>query len=76
MNRDGTWGNTEEVMALCHLLNTPVYSYVPSTYNWVKISPDSVDETLYTFDTDQAIYIQNANLHFSVVMSTLPHANN
>ncbi len=27
MNRSGTWGNTEEVMALSHLLNTPVYSY-------------------------------------------------
>ena len=76
MDRDGTWGNLEEVMALSHLLNTPVYSYVPTTYNWVKICPDTIDHTLYTLTADQAIYIQNSNQHFTVVMSTLPHVHN
>ena len=76
MDRDGTWGNTEEVMALSHLLNTQVYSYVPNTNTWVRITPDSVDTSLYTFNTDKAIYIQNASQHFTVVMSTLPYATN
>lgn len=72
MDRSGTWGNTEEVLALSHLLNTPVYSYLPSTYNWVRVSPDAVDPNQYSPVTQKSIYILNESNHFTVVMTTLP----
>ena len=78
MNRSGTWGNTEEVLGLSHLLNTPVYSYIPSTHNWVRICPNTVDPSLFTPVTQKSIYIinqrndDNEGMHFEVVISTLP----
>ena len=71
MDRSGTWGNTEEVLGLSHLLNTPVYSYVPSTYNWTRLSPDVVDLTQHAPITQKSIYIQNQHMHFIVIMSAL-----
>ena len=73
MDRSGTWGNTEEVLGLSHLLNTPVYSYVPSTYNWTRLSPDVVDLTQHAPITQKSIFIQNQHMHFTVIMSTLPY---
>ena len=78
MNRSGTWENTEEVLGLSHLLNTPVYSYIPSTHNWVRICPDTVDPSLFTPVTQKSIYMinerndDNEGTHFEVVISTLP----
>ena len=73
MDRSGTWGNTEEVLGLSHLLNTPVYSYVPSTYNWTRLSPDVVDLTQHSPITQKSIYIQNQHMHFTVIVSALPY---
>ena len=70
MNRSGTWGNTEEVIGLSHLLNTPVYSYIPSTHNWVRICPNTVDPTLFIPVTQKSIYTinerndNNEGMHF------------
>ena len=77
MNRSGTWGNTEEVLGLSHLLNTPVYSYIPSTHKWVRICPDTVDPSLFTPVTQKSIYVinerndNNEGMHFAVVISML-----
>ena len=78
MNRSGTCGNTEEVLGLSQLLNTPVYSYIPSTHNWVRICPNTVDPSLFTPVTQKSIYMinerndNNEGMHFEVVISTLP----
>ena len=74
MDRSGTWGNTEEVLGLCHLLNTPVYSYVPDTYNWTRLSPNVVDPTQQSPVTQKSIYLQNQHMHFNVIVSTLPYS--
>ena len=77
MNRSRTWGNTEEVLGLSYLLNTPVYSYIPSTHNWVRIFPDNLDPSLFTLITQKSIYMinerndDNEGMHFEVVISTL-----
>ena len=76
MDRSGTWGTDNEVRALSHMLNTPVYTYSTSTYNWTRSSPDQIDpDNLYNPITDQSMYIKNENYtHFCVVMATMPHA--
>ena len=78
MNRSGTWENTEEVLGLSHSLNTPVYSYIPSTHNRVRICLNTVDPTLFTLVTQKSIYMinqrydDNEGMHFEVIISTLP----
>ena len=78
MNRSGTWGNTEEVIGLPHLLNIPVYSYIPSTHNWVRICPDNVDPSLFTPVTQKSIFMinerndNNEGMHIEVVIPMLP----
>ena len=61
-----------------NVLNTPVYSYIPSTHNWIRICPDTVDPSLFTPVTQKSIYMvngrndNNEGMHFEVVISTLP----
>ena len=52
--------------------------YIPSTHNWVKICPDTVDPSLFTPVTQKSIYMinqrndDNEGMHFEVVISMLP----
>ena len=70
MDKSGTWGTDKEVVALAHLLNTRVFAYAPASNYWTYLAPEHVDPSLYTPRSEQSIYIVNAELHFTVVMST------
>ena len=80
MDKDGTYANQQEVVTLSHLLNVPVFVYVPATElnrlrksEWVKIHPGLLDPSWHSSEVgDQSIYIINRHLHFEVVLSTLP----
>ena len=75
MNRDRVWGTEYEVWALAHMLNTPVYSYKANDNSWFYQNPQAIDpEHLFHFITDPAIYLENANDHYTPVMSISPGA--
>ena len=71
MDRDGTWGNNEEVMAFIHLLKTSVISYIPSGNHWIEHTPQTVDPTLPD-SSDKYAYLEHASQHFNVITSTMP----
>ena len=62
----------KEVIGLCHMLNTPVFVYRPP--NWVRMTPELIDPTLYSLSSDPSIYIVNESQHFTVVLSTTCNA--
>ena len=75
MNRDRIWGTDKEVWALAHMLNTPVYAYKADQNSWFYQNPAIIDpDHLYHFITDPAIYLVNANSHYTPVMSISPGA--
>ena len=74
MAANGTWGNRQEVSALCHLLHTPVYAYDNVTNQWEEMTPGAYSNPPYLCPVGlKAIYIVNLNYaHFEVVLSTMP----
>ena len=75
MNRNATWGTEKEVWALAHMLNTPVYAYKADENSWFYQNPQTIDpDNLFHFITDPAIYLVNANNHYTPVMSISPGA--
>ena len=47
MADNGTWGNRQEVSALCHLLHTPVYAYDTATNQWEEMTPGAYSNPPY-----------------------------
>ena len=69
MDQDGIWGTDNEIRTPAHLLRTSVYTYVPDSYNWVRITPQEVDQDFIIPITQKAMYLQNHRSHFNVVMT-------
>ncbi len=72
MDREATWGTEVETIALSHLLNTPVLSYVTEHANWNRYTPRAVNMSLDDDDyqTEMSIYLRYNGVHFEVVCST------
>ena len=63
MADNGTWGNRQEVSALCHLLHTPVYAYDTATNQWEEMTPGTYSNPPYPCPVGiEAIYIVNINM--------------
>ena len=75
MDEDGIWGTDNEIRTLAHLLRTSVYTYVPDSYNWVRITPEEMDQDFIIPITQKAMYLENHRNHFNVVMTVKPIRN-
>ncbi len=71
MNQNRAWGSEVEVMALAHLLDTPIYSY-DTVSGWNLYIPGMVHGTFNFSHTDthqMAMYVHHAVNHYDVVNS-------
>lgn len=69
MDQDRAWGSEVEVMALAHLLDTPIYSY-DTICGWNLYIPGMVHGTFNLSQTDthqMALYLRHALNHYDVV---------
>ena len=69
MDTVGAWGTEIEILALAHLLQTPVLSYSTELAGWSRYSPHDVDRTLNDDDTQMSMYLWHPPIHFEVVRS-------
>ena len=70
MDMDGTWATDVEILAVSHLLNVPVFSFLESIQRWQRLAPNNVDRTLPESEHgEMAIYMHHPREHFDVVMS-------
>ena len=72
MDRDSAWGSDLEILTLCHLLGTCIFSYDTEAKAWYRFSPHDIDRTLNDDVTQRAIYIRHPPNHFDVVCGILP----
>ena len=70
MDMDGIWATDVEILAVSHLLNVPVFSFLESIQRWQRLAPNNVDKTLPESEHgEMAIYMHHPRDHFDVVMS-------
>ena len=69
MDQEFTWGTDIEMLALAHLLQTPVISYSVQHDVWARYAPCHVDRTLVDDLQQMSIYIIHVYNHFNVLCS-------
>ena len=71
MEHAGAWGTQVEIIALAHLLNTPILTYA-GTLGWNRYSPSTAYGFLNASQPDgnqMALYIRHSSDHYDVITS-------